>query len=93
MIPYITKTKGGSRMTEKSEITWVTVYEADGEMDAEIIKGLLESSGIECVLDENEAPYIIMGIPTHITVSVKVMESDALVARELIEQPPSVEYE
>ncbi len=80
-------------MTDQSEITWVTVYEADGEMEALIVQGLLESNGIECMLDENESPYVIMGMPTHITVSINVMEADALVAREIIEQPAPIEYE
>lgn len=80
-------------MTEQGEIDWVTVYEADGEMEAEIVKGMLESNGIECVLDENASPYVIMGIPAHVSVSIKVMAADALVARELIEEPAPLLYE
>lgn len=80
-------------MGEQNEILWVTVYEADGEMEAAIVKGMLEASGIACVMDENASPYVIMGIPTHVNVSIKVMEADAAVARELIEQPAPVNYE
>lgn len=80
-------------MTDESDIKWVTVYEANGEMEAAIIKGLLEASDIECIMDENASPYVIMGIPLHVTVSIKVMEKDALVAQELIEQPAPEEFE
>lgn len=80
-------------MTEYSDIKWVTVYEANGEMEAAIVKGLLESSGIECVMDENASPYVIMGIPAHVSVMVKVKEEDVMIARELIEQPAPMVYE
>jgi len=80
-------------MDQEHDITWVTVYEAEGESEAIVIKGLLEASGIECIMDENESPYVIMGIPAHIPVFIKVMEADAAVAKELIAQPPPVLYE
>lgn len=80
-------------MVNVGEAVWVTVYEADGEMDALIVKGMLESSGIQCILDENSTPYVIMGIPVHVPVMVKVMEADAMLAREIIEQPAPVIYE
>lgn len=80
-------------MDQEHDITWVTVYEAEGDSEAVVIKGLLEASGIECVLDESEATFVVMGIPDHVPVLVKVMEADAAVARELINQPPPVVYE
>ncbi len=80
-------------MIDEEEIRWVTVYEANGEMEATIVKGLLESSDIECIMDENASPYVIMGIPLHVTVSIKVMEKDAALARELIEQPAPEEMD
>jgi len=80
-------------MTDVNDIKWVTVYEADGEMEALIVKGLLEANEIECVMDENASPYVIMGIPAHVTVHIKVKEEDTLVARALIEEPAPVVYE
>lgn len=77
----------------EQDINWVTVYEADGEMEAAIVRGLLEANDIPCIMDENASPYVIMGIPAHVTVFIKVQEKDALVARELIEQPAPIEYE
>lgn len=80
-------------MDEEHDITWVTVYEADGETEAIVIKGLLESSDIECVMEERVADYVIMGVPAHIPIAIKVMAADAPLAREIIEQPPPVVYE
>ncbi|MEE9399387.1 MAG: DUF2007 domain-containing protein [Dehalococcoidales bacterium] len=36
----------------------VEVYRAAGEMEAQIIKGLLESHGISCLLKSNAAPSV-----------------------------------
>lgn len=80
-------------MDAEHDIEWVTVYEADGETEAIVIKGLLEASGIECVMEEHVADYVIMGVPAHVPVAIKVMAADAPIARELIEQPPPVLYE
>lgn len=80
-------------MNEDTDVKWVTVYEAEGEMEAYVVHGLLESAGIACMIDENSTPYVIMGVPVHATVSVKVMEQDAVLAKALIEQPAPVQYE
>ena len=45
--------EGRLAMNEETEIKWVVVHEAAGEIDAEIIKGLLNWNGIECFLDES----------------------------------------
>ena len=34
----------------------VKVYQAAGEMEAQVIKGLLESNGIPCLLESSAAP-------------------------------------
>lgn len=80
-------------MTDENMIKWITVYEANGEMEAAIVKGLLDSNDIPCIMDENASPYVIMGIPLHVTVTIKVMEKDAQIAKELIEQPVPEEFE
>ncbi len=36
----------------------VAVYRASGEMQAQVIKGLLESSGIPCLLKSQAAPSV-----------------------------------
>ncbi len=38
----------------------VEVYQAAGEAEAHIIKGLLESNGIHCLLKSNAAPSVHM---------------------------------
>ena len=38
----------------------VKVYRARGEMEAQVIKGLLESNGIPCLLQSNAAPSVHM---------------------------------
>jgi hypothetical protein len=78
-------------MTKKNEMKWVVVYEADGEMDAEIIKGLLEANDIECFIDEGGTPYEITGMPANVNVPVRVQEKDAPAAIELINRRPPVE--
>ncbi len=80
-------------MNEAQDVKWVTVYEAEGEMEAMVVRGLLEASGIPCMLDENSSPYAILGVPVHGLVKVLVMETDVVVARALIEQPAPVRYE
>lgn len=63
----------------------VEVYQAAGELEAQIIKGLLESHGIPCLLKSNAAPSVHtftfdgMG-----TVKVVVEESSAGQAKRLI---------
>jgi len=80
-------------MSETQDVKWVTVYEAEGEMEAMVVKGLLDASGIPCMLDENSSPYVILGIPVHGLVRIMVMETDRVVARALIEQPAPMHYE
>jgi hypothetical protein len=63
----------------------VEVYRASGEAEAQIIKGLLESRGIHCLLRSLAAPSVHaftvdgMGL-----VRVMVLASDAEEARELV---------
>ena len=63
----------------------VEVYQAAGEAEAQIIKGLLESNGIHCLLKSNAAPsvhvFAIDGMG-----EVKIMVGDSVVekARRLI---------
>ena len=62
------------------------VYRASGEMEAQVIKGLLESNGIPCLLKSNAAHsvhvFVVDGMGE---VKVMVWESMAGKARELIE--------
>ena len=64
----------------------IEVYRAAGEAEAQIIKGLLESNGIHCLLKSNAAPsvhvFVIDGMGE---VKVMVAESAAEEARRLIE--------
>jgi Putative prokaryotic signal transducing protein len=78
-------------MTINNEIKWVVVYEADGEMDAEIIKGLLNANGIECFIDESGTTHEITGTPANVNVPVRVREKDAPTAIELINSRPPIE--
>ena len=63
----------------------VEVYRAAGEAEAQIIKGLLESNGIPCLLQSNAAPsvhvFVVDGMGE---VKVMVRESMAKKARGLI---------
>ncbi|MDD5082311.1 MAG: DUF2007 domain-containing protein [Dehalococcoidales bacterium] len=65
--------------------TMVEVYRAAGEAEAQIIKGLLESHGIPCLLKSNAAfsahAFVIDGLGE---VNVMVWESMAEEARRLI---------
>ena len=64
----------------------VEVYQAAGELEAQVIKGLLESNGIRCFLKSHAAPSVhvltIDGLG-----EVKVMVCDSMVekAKKLIE--------
>ena len=64
----------------------VEVYRTAGEVEAQVIKGLLENYGIPCLLKSNAAPsvhvFIIDGMGE---VRIMVWESMAGRARELIE--------
>ena len=63
----------------------VEVYKARTEMEAEVIKGLLESFGIASVLQSNSAPSVHMFTLDGLAeVRVMVLESVAEQAKALI---------
>ena len=63
----------------------VEVYKARTEMEAQVIKGLLESFNIPCVLKANAAPSVHMFTMNGLAmVKVMVLDSQADEARELI---------
>ena len=63
----------------------VEVYRAVGEAEAQIIKGLLESNGIPCLLKSQAAPSVHAFIGDGMgEVKVMVRESAAEKARRLI---------
>ena len=69
----------------------VEVYRAAGEAEAQIIKGLLESNGVPCLLKSNAAPsvhaFIFNGMGT---VKIMVEESFREKAQRLIREKESV---
>ncbi len=69
----------------KSNEKMVQVYHAHSEMEAQVIKGLLESYNIPCFLKSNAAPsvhpFTVDGMGE---VRIMVLESLAPQARELI---------
>ena len=69
----------------------VEVYRAVGEMEAQVIQGLLESRGIPCLLKSNAARSVhAFAIDGMGEVRVMVWESMADEARELIERKGDV---
>jgi hypothetical protein len=63
----------------------VEVYRAVGEAEAQIIKGLLESNGIYCLLKSNAAPSVhVFAIDGMGEVKIMVRESQVEEARRLI---------
>jgi alkaline phosphatase len=63
----------------------VAVYQAAGEMEAQVIKGLLESYGIPCLLKSHAARSVHMfAVDGMGEVKVMVQESMANKARQLI---------
>ena len=63
----------------------VEVYRATGEAEAQIIRGLLESNGIHCLLKSNAAPSVhVFAIDGMGEVRVMVGDSVAEKARRLI---------
>jgi hypothetical protein len=63
----------------------VEVYKAQTEMEAQVIKGLLESFGIPSALKANAAPSVHMFTMDGLgQVKVMVLDSQAEEARELI---------
>jgi hypothetical protein len=63
----------------------VEVYKARTEMEAQVIKGLLESFDIPCTLKSNAAPSVHMFTMNGLAeVKVMVLDSQADEAKELI---------
>lgn len=63
----------------------VEVYRAVGESEAQIIKGLLESNGIPCLLKSNAAPSVhVFAVDGMGEVGVMVWESMAEKSGEII---------
>ena len=70
----------------KSDEKLVEVYRVAGEMTAQVIKGLLESHGISCILKSEAAPSVhIFTVDGMGEVRVMVRESAAARARSLIQ--------
>ena len=69
----------------KSDEKMVEVYHARNEMEAQVIKGLLESYDIPCFLKSNAAPSVhLFTIDGMSEVKIMVLESLADKAKELI---------
>lgn len=63
----------------------VEVYKAPNEMEAQVIKGLLESYGVPCFLKSNAAPSVHMFTVDGMSeVKIMVLDSMADKARNLI---------
>ena len=63
----------------------VEVYQASGELEAQVIKGLLESNGIRCFLKSHAAPSVhVFAVDGLGEVKVMVRQSGAEKARRLI---------
>ena len=63
----------------------VEVYKSTNEMEAQVIKGLLESYGIPCLLKSNAAPSVhVFTVDGMGEVRVMVQDSMLARARELI---------
>ena len=64
----------------------VAVYKANGELEAQVIKGLLESNGIQCFLKSHAAPSVhVLTVDGLGEVKVMVLKSMAEEARKLIQ--------
>jgi hypothetical protein len=64
----------------------VAVYRAAGELEAQVIKGLLESNGIRCFLKSHAAPSVhVLTVDGLGEVKVMVLSSMADQAKRLIE--------
>jgi hypothetical protein len=69
----------------KSNEKMVEVYHARNDMEAQVIKGLLESYDIPCFLKTNAAPSVLLFTMDGMSeVRIMVLESLAPKARELI---------
>jgi hypothetical protein len=63
----------------------VDIYHASGELEAQVIKGLLESNGIPCILKSDAASSVhAFTVDGMGEVKVAVLESMADEARKLI---------
>ena len=75
----------------KNDEKLVAVYRAAGEIEAQVIKGLLESYGIYCILKSAAAPSVhIFTVDGMGEVRVMVRESVAERARSLIMEKDDV---
>ena len=74
----------------KSREHEVEVYRARSQMEAQVIKSLLESFDIPARLKSNAAPSVhVLTVDGMSQVSVMVLESNEAAARELIlKEPP-----
>jgi hypothetical protein len=69
----------------KNKEKMVEVYKAPNEMEAQVIKGLLESYGIPCFLKSNAAPSVhLFTVNGMGEVEIMVLESMVGDARNLI---------
>lgn len=67
------------------EIKLVAVYLATGEAEAQVIKGLLESNGVHCILKSNAAPSVhVFSVDGMGEVRIMVEKSKEKKAKELI---------
>ena len=74
-----------SKLGKNKPKKMVEVYRAASEAEAQIIKGLLESCGIFCLLKSNAAPSVHMfAVDGMGEVKVMVWEEAARKAKELI---------
>jgi len=64
----------------------VTVGRYESPVEAQIVKGMLESAGVECMLVGENANNLIQSA---FRVRVQVKEEDEAAARELLAQPVS----
>jgi len=69
----------------------IEVYKAAGELEAQVIKGLLESNGIRCFLKSHAAPSVhVFAIDGLGEVKIMVQESLVEKAKKLIEREEHV---
>jgi len=74
-----------NRRNVSKHVKLVEVYRAVGEAEAQIIKGLLESNGIPCLLKSNAAPSVhVFTVNGLGEVRVMVKESTVEEAKRLI---------
>lgn len=69
----------------------IAVYKAAGELEAQVIKGLLESYGIPCFLKSHVAPSVhVLTVDGLGEVKIMVQESLVEKAKKLIEREEHV---